>query len=136
MCIRDRPYIKQVIDKTHQLGMLFEMHSCGYVRPFVGDLAELGADAIDPLQSCNRPEELQAEYGDRLLFNGGFRTQEVLERPGAAEEEIRTEVRRNLDALAPGGAFGTMCPIIDRRVAGIVADEIAAYGADYYLRRN
>ena len=43
-------------------------------------------------------------------------------------------MRRNIDALAPGVAFGTMAPIIDRRVAAIVADEITAYGRDYYLR--
>ena len=129
-----KPCIRRVIDKTHELDMICEMHSCGYIRPFVPELVEMGADAIDPLQYCNGPEELQREYGDRLFFNGGFRTQDVLERPGATEEEIRAEVRRNLDALAPGGAFGTMAPIIDRRVAAIMADEIASYGADYYTR--
>lgn len=129
-----KPYIQQVVHKTHELGMIFEMHSCGYIRPFVEDLVELGADAIDPLQYCNEPENLQKLYGDRLFFNGGFQTQAVLERPGASEEEIRAEVRRNIDALAPGGAFGTMCPIIDRRVAAIVADEISAYGAGYYTK--
>ena len=129
-----KPCIQRVVDKTHELGMIFEMHSCGYIRPFIPELVEMGVDAIDPLQYCNGPEELQREYGGRLFFNGGFRTQDVLERPGATEEEIRAEVRRNIDALAPGVAFGTMAPIIDRRVAAIVADEITAYGRDYYLR--
>lgn len=129
-----KPYIKKVIDKTHELGMIFEMHSCGYIKPTVEHLVEMGADAIDPLQYCNDVEELKEKYGGRILLNGGFHSQDVLEKPGATEEEIRAEVRRNIDALAPGGDFGSMCPIIDNNVAAIVADEIAKYGKDYYKR--
>lgn len=127
-----KPCIQKVIDKTHELGMFFEMHSCGYIKPVVKHLASMGADAIDPLQYCNDVPELKALYGKQLVFNGGFNSQGILERPGASEEEIRAEVRRCIDALAPGGNFSTMCPIIDTKVAGIVADEISSYGRDFY----
>lgn len=47
------PYIQQVIDKTHELGMTFEMHSCGYIQPTIPYLVDMGIDAIQPLQYCN-----------------------------------------------------------------------------------
>ena len=111
------------------------MHSCGFIRPIVGDLVEMGVDAIDPLQYCNDVPALKALYGGKVVFNGGFNSQEVLERPGASEEEIRAEVRRCIDTLAPGGNYATMCPIIDGHVAGIVADEIERFGRNFYKKQ-
>lgn len=131
-----KPYIQIVIDKTHELGMFFEMHSCGYIKPTVEHLVDMGADAIDPLQYCNDVIELKEKFGDKIVFNGGFNSQEILEKPNATEEEIRQEVRRTIKALAPGGNFGTMCPIIDRNVAAIVADEISVYGKNFYKRED
>lgn len=110
------------------------MHSCGYISPVIGDLVQMGVDGIDPLQYCNNVPSLKAAYGNKVVFNGGFNSQEILERPGATEEEIRAEVRRCINELAPGGNFSTMCPIIDRQVISIVADEIDAYGRNYYSK--
>lgn len=127
-----KPYIQKVIDCTHELGMIFEMHSCGYIKPTVAELVEMGVDSIQPLQYCNDVDELKAAYADKILLSGGFNTQGVLERPGASEEEIRAEVRRTIDSLAPDGGYCALVPIIDGRVRGIVIDEIAKYGKDFY----
>lgn len=127
-----KPCIKKVVDCTHELGMIFEMHSCGYIKPTVAELVELGVDSIQPLQYCNDVQELKEKYGKQILLSGGFNTQGVLERPGAAEEEIRTEVRRTIDALAPEGGYCALVPIIDDWVRGIVIDEVARYGKDFY----
>ena len=130
-----KPYIQKVIDCTHELGMIFEMHSCGYIKPTIGELTEMGIDSIQPLQYCNEVDDIKAAYGDKILLSGGFNTQGVLERPGASEEEIRAEVRRTLDSLAVGGAYCASVPIIDTRVLGIVSDEVTKYGKDFYLRK-
>jgi len=127
-----KPYIQRVIDCTHELGMIFEMHSCGYIRPTVPELVEMGIDALQPLQYCNEVEEIKKEFGDRILLSGGFNTQGVLERPDATEEEIRQEVRRTLDSLAGIGGYCANAPIIDTDVVRIVSDEITAYGRNYY----
>ncbi len=129
-----KPYIQQVVDKTKELDMIFEMHTCGYVAPLLGELIEMGIEAIDPLQYCNNVPELKEKYGNRILFSGGFDSQGVLEMPGTSEEVIRAEVRKTLDLLAPGGNYSTLCPIIDKRIAGIVADEISIYGKNYYIK--
>ncbi len=127
-----KPCIQKVIDCTHELGMIFEMHSCGYIKPTVGELVEMGIDSIQPLQYCNEVDDLKAAYGDKILLSGGFNTQDVLERPGATEEEIRTEVRRTIDLLAPGGGYCALVPIIDGNVRSIVIDEVAKYGKTFY----
>ena len=60
----------------------------------------------------------------------------MLERPGATEEEIRAEVRRTIDVMAPGGNFSTAIPIIDPKVIEIFSDEVSKYGKDYYKKQN
>jgi uroporphyrinogen decarboxylase len=50
------------------------------------------------------PHELKREFGSELVFwGGGIDTQRVLG-TGTADE-IREHVRRNIEALAPGGGF-------------------------------
>lgn len=127
-----KPCIQRVIDCTHEQGMIFEMHSCGYIKPTVGELVEMGIDSIQPLQYCNEVEDLKELYGDKILLSGGFNTQEVLERPGAAEDEIRMEVRRTLDTLAPQGGYCALVPIINDKVRNIVVNEVEKYGKSFY----
>ncbi len=127
-----KPCIRKVIEVTHQEGMIFEMHSCGYIRPTIPELVELGIDGIQPLQYCNGVAEIKKEFGDKLLLSGGFQTQEILEWPGASEEEIRSEVRRTLDSLAKGGGYCALAPIIAGQVRAVVMDEVDRYGKNFY----
>lgn len=127
-----KPCIKKVVDCTHELGMIFEMHSCGYIKPAIEELVEMGVDSVQPLQYCNDVPELKEKFGKQIVLSGGFNTQEVLESPIATEEDIRAEVRRTIDALAPGGGFCALVPIINHKVREIVTDEVARYGKDFY----
>ena len=82
-------------------------HSCGAIRPLIPDLIEIGVDILNPVQISvpgMDPLELKQEFGTELSFwGGGADTQGVLRRgtPG----EIRDHVRRNIEALAPGGGY-------------------------------
>jgi uroporphyrinogen decarboxylase len=82
-------------------------HSCGAVRPLVGDLLEAGIDALNPVQVSARgmdTAELKREFGKDLTFwGGGCDTQEVL--PRGTPAGVRAEVRRRIEDLAPGGGF-------------------------------
>lgn len=82
-------------------------HSCGAVRPLIPDLIEIGVDILNPVQisaSGMAPLELKRAFGKEVCFwGGGVDTQGVLCRGTAAE--VREHVRRNMDALAPGGGF-------------------------------
>ncbi len=97
--------LQRIIDATHEEGMIYEHHSCGYIEPIFADLVEMGIDAIDPLQVTNPIRELKDKYQDRVTFVGGYDNLNVYDRPGVTEEEIRVETQRVAEELGPGGSF-------------------------------
>jgi uroporphyrinogen decarboxylase len=98
------PHLQRVFDvgKKHNLWIAY--HSCGAVRPIIGDLIEMGLDVLNPIQ-CNCPgmdaAELKSEFGDHLAFMGGVDTQGLL--PTGSASEVRRETRRLLDIMTAGG---------------------------------
>jgi uroporphyrinogen decarboxylase len=82
-------------------------HSCGAVRPIIPDLIEAGIDILNPVQISAAgmdPSELKREFGRDLVFwGGGVDTQQVL--GSGSPEQVREDVRRNIEALATGGGF-------------------------------
>ncbi len=82
-------------------------HSCGSVYEVLPALIETGIDILNPVQ-VNAAEmgdtaRLKREFGDAVTFWGGIDTQEVL--PHGTPAEVKDEVRRRIDDLAPGGGF-------------------------------
>jgi uroporphyrinogen decarboxylase len=82
-------------------------HSCGAVRPIIPDLIDAGIDILNPVQISAAgmdPHELKVEFGRDLVFwGGGVDTQQVL--GSGTPEQVREDVRHNIEALAPGGGF-------------------------------
>jgi uroporphyrinogen decarboxylase len=83
------------------------MHSCGAVRELIPDLIEAGVDILNPVQVSAQGMDtarLKRDFGDALTFwGGGVDTQHVL--PRDTPQQVRDEVRRRIDDLAPGGGF-------------------------------
>jgi uroporphyrinogen decarboxylase len=83
------------------------MHSCGSVSSLIPDLIEAGIDALNPIQvgAVNMDTgKLKSEFGSELSFwGGGIDTQKVL--PHGSVSEVKDEVKRRIDDLAPGGGF-------------------------------
>lgn len=101
-----RPHIRRFIELGHQAGLRVMFHSCGAVSAILGDLVELGLDALNPVQTSAKGMDLaalKARYGDRLTFHGALDHQRVL--PHGTPDDVRAEVRRVIDILAPGGGF-------------------------------
>jgi len=82
-------------------------HCCGAVAPLIPDLIESGIDILNPVQVSAAgmdTRELKRLHGQDITFyGGGVDTQRVL--PFGTRAEIRDEVRRRIDDLAPGGGF-------------------------------
>lgn len=82
-------------------------HSCGAVSSLLPDLIESGIDILNPVQvsaAQMNTRELKRQFGKDLTFyGGGVDTQRVL--PRGTPAEVRDEVRRRIDDLAPGGGF-------------------------------
>jgi uroporphyrinogen decarboxylase len=82
-------------------------HTCGSVRDILPDLIEVGVDILNPVHvtaTGMEPDALKRDFGDDLVFwGGGVETQSVL--PNGTPDEVRENVQRNMEALAPGGGF-------------------------------
>ncbi len=81
-------------------------HTCGMVTPLVGEMVARGLQILQSLQ----PEAMAADYAflksafsRRLAFHGGISIQQTL--PRGTPQQVREEVRRRVETLAPGGGY-------------------------------
>ena len=82
-------------------------HTDGDVFNLIDDFIEIGVDILNPIQTSagkmsNLPE-LKKRYGDQLTFCGAIDTQKIL--PFGTPDEVRQEVKRVIEILAPGGGY-------------------------------
>jgi uroporphyrinogen decarboxylase len=104
-----KPRLRMLFARIKQLApdaKLF-FHSCGNVRPIIPDLIEIGVEILNPVHlraAGMEPVALKRDHGDALVFwGGGVDTQVVL--PSGTPQEVKDDVRRNIEALAPGGGY-------------------------------
>ena len=83
------------------------LHTCGSVSSLLGDLIDAGLDCLNPIQinaDNMDPYYLKREFGKHLTFwGGGVDTQIIL--PTGTPQQVADNVKRNIDALAPGGGY-------------------------------
>jgi len=104
-----KPRLKRLIEHIRNLAPRVKIlfHSCGAVRPIIPDFIEIGIDALNPVHvnaEGMEPAGLKRDFGRELCFwGGGIETQSVL--PHGTAQEVKDSVRRNAEALAPGGGW-------------------------------
>jgi uroporphyrinogen decarboxylase len=104
-----KPRQKKLFDfiRRKAPGIKIFFHSCGSVYHIIPDLIEVGVDILNPVQvsaAFMDTAKLKKEFGRDITFwGGGVDTQQVL--PHGTPQEVRDEVRRRIDDLAPGGGF-------------------------------
>ena len=109
-----KPRVKRLVDTAHKYGIAYEHHSCGHIEPIVGDLIDIGVDALNPLQRpANDIVKLKKLYGGKITLLGGFSSQAVLENPNATLEEKLDDVRFAYDTLGPGGGYAVFPVVIN-----------------------
>ncbi len=83
------------------------MQNCAYiVAAIMDDIIEIGIEVINPVQVSNPQMDtklLKKRYGDQLSFWGAIDTQHVM--PKGNTDEVKDEVKRRIDDLAPGGGY-------------------------------
>ncbi len=96
------PYFRKLTELGHQYNYQVILHSCGSIHRVIGNLIELGVDALHPLQAkaANmEADRLAREFGGRVAFLGGLDTQQLLGE--GTPEEIEAEVYRLRRVLGP-----------------------------------
>ncbi|MHA1575731.1 MAG: uroporphyrinogen decarboxylase family protein [Candidatus Thorarchaeota archaeon] len=94
--------------KLKELALIkLNYHCCGSIPRFIPHFAEIGYDAVNPVQIGAfdmEPCSLKQRFGKDITFWGGLcDTQNTL--PFGTPKQIREEVKRNLDCFKPGGGY-------------------------------
>ena len=102
------PYYKMVNDWIHrETNWKTFKHSCGAVEPLIDSFIEAGFDILNPVQVTAAgmdASRLKKKYGGRIVFwGGGVDTQTTFAFGKPAE--VRDQVLRRMEVLAPGGGF-------------------------------
>ena len=100
------PHLRRLIDLGHSYGLKVQLHCCGGCAPLIPLLIEAGLDGLHAVQpSCHGMDlkELKANFGDRILFNGGIDSHHVLIE--GTPDTVRAQTRRILDIMSPGGGY-------------------------------
>ena len=82
------------------------MHSDGAISEILGDLIEVGVQAINPVQVSAvgmEPDRLKRDFGAHLSFWGGIDTHHLL--PRGTPDEVANEVRLRISDLGRGGGY-------------------------------
>lgn len=83
------PYYERIINKVHELGMWFELHSCGKNQTLVPIYLEMGVDLWCP-QTMNDIDMLLETYKDEPI---AFGVPEPVLAPDASEDEIKAAAK-------------------------------------------
>ena len=132
-----KPHLKRTVEAVHEMGLIYQHHSCGYIEPIIPDLVEIGVDAIDPLQAGNKNlRALKDKYQTKLTFVGGIDNQGVLEQPDTTLEEKKKACTDAVDLLAPGGSFISYPSVADFDLLPLMLGEYFRYDVPFYKKNK
>lgn len=117
-----KPYYKREVELIHNYGKKVFFHSCGAVRPILGDLIEIGVDALTVFQVNAKgmdPKSIAKDFGGKLCFYGGIDVQHLLSY--GSPEEVEAQVKYNIDCFRDYGGYiiancHTICTIKERNI--------------------
>ena len=102
------PLDKELVDHVKRIANVkINYHCCGSVPLFIPHWITAGFNAINPVQVSAfdmEPCSLKKRFGKKVTFWGGLcDTQHTL--PFSTPEQVRAEVRYNMECFKPGGGY-------------------------------
>lgn len=122
---------KPLVDYVHGKGIKFELHSCGYITPLVGDFVELGMDILQPIQTNNDLKAMKEQWGDKIIFRLAIFDKQF-DRLEQTEDEVRADIWSYYATLAPGGNFIPDLVPIDDRYYELQGEVQAKFEAEFF----
>lgn len=100
-----KPRYKKIFDECKKVGWKVYMHSCGKINDIIGDLIEIGVNALNLQQpTVLGIEEIGEKYAGKVCFSSLCDIQKTL--PLKGRKEITEEVKRLLHCWGtPQGGF-------------------------------
>lgn len=121
------------------LGLPVTMHCCGHAEELIDLWLSIGVKGWNPAQPSNDLAGIKKKYGNSLVLQGGWGTNNRLLSADVTDEEIRQSIRDTFEMLAPGGGFcyggGFLGAIGDtemRRRSKVLNDEAKYLAKTFY----
>ncbi len=103
------PHVTELIERIHRKGCLVHLHSHGKVNNFLEKFADMGADALNPLEPPPLGDVILSEakkrVGHRMCLVGNIQYDELR---SYSTEEVRQRVKGCIRDAAEGGGFMLM----------------------------
>ncbi len=125
-----KPSLKKVVDACHDLGMMYEHHSCGHIAPLMDDFIELGIDAWNPCQYTNNPDRLFEKYAGKITFVGAFNDRMHVD-PSATPEDNKRAIDHSIETYGPIGSWVPM-PSVGEEYLEYCNDKIFEFNKPRY----
>ena len=133
-----KPHLKRIVDAVHDLGLIYQHHSCGHIEPLIEDFIELKMDAVDTWQFACNPHiaEIKKKYQDKICFIGCMDNTNILDNLDATPEMIKEEYRRTADTIAIGGSYIMFPVTASFGFIPSLVEEHFRYGKGFYADPN
>jgi uroporphyrinogen decarboxylase len=102
-----KPMYRDYAEIAKHFGKYVFMHSDGWITEIVGDLIEVGIDALNSQLFCMDIGELGRRFREKITFWGEIDRQQLL--PHGSREDIREAVRTVYDNLYAEGGVIAQC---------------------------
>jgi uroporphyrinogen decarboxylase len=98
------PWHRRFAEMAHARGLPYFLHSCGNIEEIMEDLIEtVEIDGKHSFEEAILPvAQFKARYGHRIAVLGGV---DVNVLGSGTSDEVRTYVRRTIEACTPGGRY-------------------------------
>ena len=100
------PHLERLIRLGHAYHLKVMLHCCGGFAPLIPAMIEAGLDGLHAVQTSCRGMDLRtlkADFGGRILFNGGIDSHRVL--INGTPASVREDTREVLEIMKPGGGY-------------------------------
>ena len=98
------PNLKKIVDIAKKHGIPVLKHSDGNLYPILDDIVSTGIKGLHPIEpGAMDLKDIKQKLGKRICIMGNVDCRQVL--PYGMEEDVRTDVRRCIDAAGEGGGF-------------------------------
>lgn len=114
------PYIHELADYCHSIGVVFDMHSCGRLETMIPVFVECGIDKWDG-QNINDKLALIMEYGDKFLIGATDTLSSIEGISGMQQEAIDAYIRGYLKEYA-SKAPSHLFYLVNRKSSPVITD--------------
>ncbi len=100
------PHLQRLCSLGHGCGLKVQMHCCGGFEPLFPSMIKAGIDSLHAIQStCSGMDlaKLKADYGNKIVLNGGIDSHHIL--IDGTPQTVRSATRNVLDIMMPGGGY-------------------------------